>query len=388
MDSARKKGAPKLWFAHSVSQKKKERNGWQIAWRIAICALLLGWIFQAIFYNEGRIGWERAGHDWLALTRWQRLNVAWTYGPAGLWSTLKLIDFKFLVLSIFLMGLILFLGVVRWQTILRVHGLALPLSRTSEISLIAHFFNSFLLGSVGGDLLKAYYVARETHHKKTEAVVTVAVDRIIGLFSMLLLACVMMLFNLELLASLSAKLQVVIWLILAMTGGCAVFIFISFWGGVSKGIPGARDWLRRLPKGEMLERSIEAFREFGRDKTFILRVLPISMLSNLVCILHFLVLIWGFHLSAPPRVISAIVPIVTCVSTLPITPSGLGVRENLYVWFLEVVRIPYAEALLISLVGFGTSLFWSALGGLVYLTVRQKEHLVEIAASETSESTA
>ena len=53
---------------------------------------------------------------------------------------------------------------------------------------MAQFFNAFLLGSTGGDLLKAYYAARETHHRKTEAVVTVLVDRLIGLFSMLALA--------------------------------------------------------------------------------------------------------------------------------------------------------------------------------------------------------
>jgi uncharacterized membrane protein YbhN (UPF0104 family) len=206
---------------------------------------------------------------------------------------------------------------------------------------------------------------------------------------MLLLACILMLVNLDLLASLNAKLRLVIWLIVAMTGGCAVFIGLSFWGGVSKGIPGARDWLRRLPKGDMLERAVEAFREFGRDKTFILRVLPISTLANLVCILHFLVLIWGFHLTAPILAIATIVPIVTCVSTLPITPSGLGVRENLYVWFLAIpaIGIPYAEALLISLVGFGTSLFWSAVGGLVYVTVRDKEHLEDFQAAEEGEAT-
>ena len=55
-------------------------------------------------------------------------------------------------------------------------------------------------------------------------------------------------------------------------------------------------------------------------------------------------------------------------------------RENLYEWFLatEGVDLPYAQALLISLIGFGTSLVWSAIGGLVYLTVRDREHLVEI----------
>ena len=234
--------------------------------------------------------------------------------------------------------------------------------------------------ALGGDVHKAYYVARQTHHKKTEAVVTVAADRIVGLFSMLLLACVMMILARDYLALMKAELKPVIWLILAMTGGCAVFIFLSFWGGVSKGIPQARTWLRKLPKGELLERSIEAFREFGRDKTFFLRVLPVSMLANIVCIIHFMTLIWGFHLDAPLLAIAAIVPIVTCISTLPITPSGLGVRENLYVWFLatEGVNIPYAEALLISLIGFGTSLFWSMVGGLVYLTVRDREHLSEI----------
>jgi len=356
------------------------RKIWKISWRVGVGLLLLAWIFQSIFWNEGQLNWERAGHkDWATLTRLQHLKIAWTHGPTGLWETLTSMDVKFLLLSILLMGLILLIGVLRWQMILNVHGLGLPFRRTAEISLIAHFFNSFLLGSVGGDLLKSYYVARETHHKKTEAVVTVAVDRIIGLFSMLLLACIMMVPNWALITS-ERKLQAVVGFIIAMTAGCAGFILVSFWGGVSKGIPQARLWLRKLPKGEMIERSIEAFREFGRDKTFFLRVLPVSMLANLVCIAHFMTLIWGFHLDAPLKAIAVIVPIVTCISTLPITTSGIGVRENLYVWFLTTgaVGIPYAEALLISLIGFGTSLFWSAVGGLLYMTVRDKEHLQEI----------
>jgi uncharacterized protein (TIRG00374 family) len=359
---------------------------WKISWRVAVGGLLLAWIFQSIFWNEGKLAWERSGNDWSTLSRWQHFEQAWTHGPSGLWSTLTSMDSRFLALSVVLMGVILLIGIVRWQMILNVHGLGLAFKRTAEISLIAHFFNSFLLGSVGGDLLKSYYVARETHHKKTEAVVTVAVDRIIGLFSMLLLACMMMVPNWGFITA-ERKLQAVVWLIIAMTGGCAVFIFISFWGGISKGVPKAREWLRKLPKGEIVERSIEAFREFGRDKSFFLRVLPVSMLANVVCIAHFMTLIWGFHLTAPLIGIAVIVPIVTCISTLPITPSGLGVRENLYVWFLttKAIGIPYAESLLISLIGFGTSLFWSAVGGFLYMTVKEKEHLREIEEQSTGE---
>ena len=140
---------------------------------------------------------------------------------------------------------------------------------------------------------------------------------------------------------------------------------------------------------QAIQRSIEAFREFGRDRTFFLRVLPISILGNIICILHFMVLIWAFHLTAPIKPMAAIIPVVTCISTLPITPSGLGVRENLYVWFLAAdgINIPYAEALLISLVAFGTSLLWSAIGGLVYLNVKDREHFQEIedAAAQNAE---
>ena len=360
---------------------------WRVAWRVAVCLLLLAWIFQAIFWNEGKIAWEQAGSDWESLTRWERLEVAWTEGPPGLWRTLQMMQPAYLALSIVLMGAILFLGVLRWQIILRVHGLGLPLGRTSEISLIAHFFNSFLLGSVGGDLLKAFYVARETHHKKTEAVITVAADRIIGLFSLLLVACLMMIPNRDILVF-NTTTKTATWLILGMTAGCAGFITLSFWGGISRGIPSAREWLRKLPKGAVVERSLEAFREFGRDKTFFLRVLPISMLMNVVCIFHFLVLLWGFGLSAPLLALAVIVPMVTSISTLPITPSGLGVRENLYVLMLAAVAIPPAEALLVSLIGFGTSLFWSVIGGFVYLTVKDKEHLTEIAEETKQEEMA
>jgi uncharacterized protein (TIRG00374 family) len=363
------------------------RKVWRIGWRVGICALLLAWIFQIIFYNEGRVAFQANGQNWGALTRWDRLRISWQYGPSGLLETLTSIDLKYLLLSIFLMGALLFVSMLRWQVILKVHGLAMPLLRTTEISLIAHFFNSFLLGSVGGDLLKAYYVARETHHKKTEAVVTVLADRVVGLFSMLLLACILIIPNLTLLFS-TPRLKTVVWLILAMTLACAGFIVVSFWGGVSKTIPQARVLLRKLPKGEMIERAIDAFREFGRDRTFFLRVLPVALCANVICILHFLALLRGFHLSVPIIPLSAIVLIVTCISTLPITPSGLGVRENLYVWMLAVpgLNIPPAEALLVSLVGYGTSLFWSAIGGFVYLLQREKEHLEEIATEAAAPS--
>src|SRR5207237_10222498 len=118
------------------------------------------------------------------------------------------------------MGLTILLGVVRWHSVLKAQGLALPMGRATEISLVAHFFNSFLLGSTGGDLMKAYYAARETHHKKTEAVVTVFVDRLLGLWAMLLFAGLMMLPNLTLLF-IHSQYRSLALLLLAMLAACS-----------------------------------------------------------------------------------------------------------------------------------------------------------------------
>ena len=71
-----------------------------------------------------------------------------------------------------------------------------------------------------------------------------------------------------------------------------------------------------------------------------------------------------------------------CISALPITPSGLGVRENLYVLMLTVpeINVDPTRALSLSLLAYAGSLFWSILGGVVYLSRRERDHLAEIAA--------
>jgi uncharacterized protein (TIRG00374 family) len=57
------------------------------------------------------------------------------------------------------------------------------------LSFAGNFFNFALPGTTGGDLYKAYHVAKRTH-KRAEGVTIVFLDRVIGLISFLLLATV------------------------------------------------------------------------------------------------------------------------------------------------------------------------------------------------------
>jgi len=346
-------------------------------------ALLLIWIFHAIFVNEGKLAARSQGLPWEQLSRWDQWKTGWTYGPPQLWRTLCLVHAGALILSIILMGFTILLGVWRWRLVLRVQGLELSLGRSLEISFIAHFFNSFLLGSTGGDLMKAYYAARESHHKKTEAVVTVFVDRLIGLWAMLLFATIMILPNWSLLVS-HSRLRPLAALIVVMMIACTAVVVLAFWGGVSRAWSGARPWLRRLPKGEWIERSLDACRLFGHQHFLVSRAVAISMILNTVCVLQLMALAWGLQLTIPPLALFVIVPMIICISALPITPSGLGIRENLFVLMLAApaIAVPETPALSLSLLAYAGSLFWSLVGGAVYLTLRERHHLAEVAREE------
>jgi uncharacterized protein (TIRG00374 family) len=347
---------------------------------MALCLVLLAWIFHSIFSNEGRAATE----NWEQLSRTEQWKIAWTTGPLELWRTISLVHPGAFAVSVFFVGVTIILCVIRWRMVLEVQGLHLPVTRATGITFVAQFFNSFLLGSTGGDLIKAYYAARETHHKKTEAVVTVFVDRLMGLWAMLLFAALMMLPNLRLLFT-HERLGACAVLILSMLAGCTAVLSVAFWGGISRRFPKARSYLRKLPKGELLERSLDSCRQFGRERAFMLKSLGISMALNAVCVLQAITLAKGLNLEISSLALFAIIPIIICISALPITPSGLGVRENLFVLMLAVpeINVPATSALSLSLLTYAGSLFWSLVGGAVYVGLKEKQHLEEVTTPQT-----
>ena len=123
------------------------RKLWKLTWRLGICVLLLVWIFHSIFVNEARIAARQNGLPWDQLSRIEKWQKGWVQGPPQLWDNLTQIPPGIFLVSVLLVGVILALGVIRWRMVLRVHGIALPFGRAAEISLVAHFFNSFFLGS-------------------------------------------------------------------------------------------------------------------------------------------------------------------------------------------------------------------------------------------------
>ena len=108
------------------------------------------------------------------------------------------------------------------------------------------------------------------------------------------------------------------------------------------------------------------------------------MALNAFCVLQVMVLCWGLQIKVSPMALFLIVPIIICISAVPITPAGLGVRENLFVFLLAgaTMQVPPTLALAVSLLAYAGSLFWSIVGGIVYVTFREKHHLTEAELQE------
>lgn len=76
---------------------------------------------------------------------------------------------------------------VRWWLLLRTQGIFISYWAAVRLYLLGWFYNNVMPSSVGGDLVRLWYVTKHTD-KKFEAALSVLVDRVIGLVSTLFIA--------------------------------------------------------------------------------------------------------------------------------------------------------------------------------------------------------
>lgn len=80
------------------------------------------------------------------------------------------------------------IGWIRWWAVARGLNVAMDLAQAFRLHMIGVFFNSFLFGATGGDILKGYYVAVDCGGQaKATAVMTIVLDRVFGVIGLFLL---------------------------------------------------------------------------------------------------------------------------------------------------------------------------------------------------------
>jgi uncharacterized protein (TIRG00374 family) len=303
----------------------------------------------------------------------ERERFIWNVGPPELGDVFRRVNLWWFALGIACMGLVCYFGIVRWQWILRVQGLDIRFWRATSIFFIGMFFNAFMLGSTGGDVIKAVYVAHETHHKKAEAVATVVVDRVIGLLVLFVIALVMMAFNYARVfddVRLRSFAIITLVVVVATVGGTA----LTFWRGFPDKFFGLRGWLQRLPKYDTLCRMVEACRMYASHPVVLGKTTLITVGVHVFSMLSIVCVGKGLGIITDNGMVDYFLylPIINSVTAIPITISGFGVREGMYVKMFSQVGVASSAALALSLLGYIAGLFWSLVGANFYLTHRQE----------------
>lgn len=284
-------------------------------------------------------------------------------------------DIGWLLAGIAISGGVEIIGAVRWQYLLYVQEIRLPWWRVFALVIVGVFFNFIAPGGTGGDLVKTFYLMKETPGKRTLALLSVIMDRILGLLAVVLLGGIFISLRWDWLTSTRTTTQFV-WTALAILGASVLMIGGSF---LLSGFGLVHRLPARMPGRDRLAEFALAYNLYTRAWKTTLAAFFASMLANLGYFATFYCAARSLELPGMklPSLMDVftIMPVVNTIVSLPVSVGGVGVREGLFQVFLGgLTGTPKALAVIICSTGFVLTAFWGLVGGLVYLFYRPTDH--------------
>lgn len=260
----------------------------------------------------------------------------------------------------------LLVGALRWYTILRTAGLPLSWSKVFSIFFIGQFFNSFMLGACGGDLARAYYVAREWPGKRAEAATTALIDRAVGLLVLVAFGSAVIIYRFHLFFDHIGN-RWMGYLMISFLAGAVILLVLLLRKNLFEHWPLFQRWEQQTALGATFRRVYDALFLFHRQPRALVVAVALSFLNMTLLTLACLCIGVSLGIDLRVRDYFTVFPVITVLSSLPLTPGGLGVREGLFVEQLNTLGVAAVMALPLSLLTYLGGLVMSLLGGLIFL---------------------
>jgi glycosyltransferase 2 family protein len=221
---------------------------------------------------------------------------------------------------------------IRWWLLLKVQDVYLTLGEAIRLTLLGIFFNNAVPGTVGGDLFKAYYAAKHTE-RKAAVMVTVAVDRVIGLVEFALMASFMLVVAWSLKLAPAAELKFPA-IAVAVLLSCLLLAMAFLLSGRFRRFFHVQKLYGRLPIAHHIADAGEATGRFRRRPGKLIEALGISFAAHAAFVFAALLIGKSLGIPVPWHKYYLYIPLIYVIAAVPITPGGLGVVEKLYVVFL------------------------------------------------------
>lgn len=290
--------------------------------------------------------------------------VLWRADPSAVLSAAAHADWRWLAATMALVFVDRALMGYRWITLLcPVDTDARPsMGELLHIFFVSTFLGTFLPASVGGDLVRAYSLAR-LQVGRGQALASVLMDRMLGVMSIVIVGVAGLLAAGR--GDLMSVRGVYVSLTLASLLSAAILLVVfseraaQLARRVAEAMP-----VRRI--GAIAGEVTGATRAYAPYHAQLINVLAGSIVVQLLRVAQ----AWGLGLAlgitAPGSVYLAFIPMILLVMLLPVTVNGIGTSQVAFVWFFAKAGTPAPQAFALSVLFVGLGVVGNLPGGLLY----------------------
>ena len=201
---------------------------------------------------------------------------------------------------------------------------------------IGLFFNFLIPGSVGGDLVKAYYLQKEQGHQSASSPYTILLDRAIGLFCLMLVGLFSLFFNWSVVKENAPLLTTMTLLFVVLCGilGLAA-------AGFSKKIRHVafhlipEKWLRIR---NVMKSFLMGFEFYAQHPITLLIALGMTFVAQFLVILAMYIASYAAGFEVPIAIFFFVVPVGIAISGLPLAlPGGIGIGQAAFLVLFNMI---------------------------------------------------
>lgn len=220
---------------------------------------------------------------------------------------------------------------VRMIFLLKIIDIRLRLTQSFKLTMIGNFFNMAIPGTVGGDIVKGIYLARNEEAYKGRSSGIVIIDRVIGLLALLLIGFVSTVYLSRKYRSTLIPYQYELWSILAISI-VVLGLFISFI------IIGKKELVRKrlreiafkIFRQGFFYNMMEGFGAVTKKRRYLIYAFLMSIVVQGISLAGLLNLVNLTDEIMPDMIaLVAISSIVMLLGVIPVTPGNIGWTELL-----------------------------------------------------------
>jgi glycosyltransferase 2 family protein len=226
----------------------------------------------------------------------------------------------YLIYGLLILSIAFPISAMRWGWLMKARGLEATAIKRFRLVMVGAFFNFCMPGTTGGDVAKAYYVAKRSD-RRADAIMSVIFDRMTGLMGLVFLAGVAGLFMLH--DEVARTITFYIWLLIAGVFLGSTIYFKSSWRQKT----GMQLLIDKLP-GRLVKKVDDAASAYGNHKGALLAAVMISVVNHIA--IASAAALAGYALGMQGvafGLMLVVIPIIMLAGVVPLTYQGLGVME-------------------------------------------------------------